>query len=696
MGMKYSKEFKHSIIAKLFPPSDANGLDVAKVIGTLTMIQPESRRLLNRWFSLGLLALLFGVFLIFSVVHLNKPVSFDGGMNLQVAQSLSEGRGYTREYQGLRPFPYEVQTNTPYLVPAAAVFKLFGVGLWQSQVVGLVYTFSLLLLIVAIVGRYCGIRFGLLCALSTLILPGVYDYSMDGYGEIAALFWWLWGTYVLFGTNDLFPPSGRRVFLSGVLLGLAVATKTVLIIGLMGTLAIYGLWLIMRRQWSNDTLRVLIILGGIFFPLLIVEVWRLAALGGIDSYQEWWSLQYGSIAKQAGISTGFNDTEGVIYKLLNHGELLSKQLRIPVWLMSVWLIMPIVLSPLCWLKGAIRKPWLRVWAASLLVVVLYLLWWLLITPTEKAWLRRIVDGLILLQLCWAFMLGWGWQYFSDGSRRLAVPLLLGTILIAGSVLALFSLTFIEKVRFNISQTQTYFYQACKLLNGLPTDAALFGQGWYGAPTLALYSQRSVENIDRVSTYELEQIGTGYLLFDAPAQSVGAFSRIIQRYPVEPLLPENKSFQIYRADFTTVLDPFLGQKIKSEKVLSYIDFTEQNYGLVYGMYSPGSMGLRWVSTDAEILLRYQENSDKLEVRVYHPMAPYVNPKEINIRVHFDGCQIGTLAFNKHTVLSYEIPEECLPKPGKVVRVRMQSDNMVDAKKDSRQLAFIVHAIGFVKP
>ena len=47
------------------------------------------------------------------------PPSFDGAMNLQVAQSLANGEGYRRSYADRIAFPQEVQTNAPYVVPAA-------------------------------------------------------------------------------------------------------------------------------------------------------------------------------------------------------------------------------------------------------------------------------------------------------------------------------------------------------------------------------------------------------------------------------------------------------------------------------------------------------------------------------------------------------------------------------------------------
>jgi len=58
-----------------------------------------------------------------------QQVSFDGAMNLEAARSLVEGHGYRRMYADHEAFSHAVQTRAPYILPAAAVFAAFGVGL---------------------------------------------------------------------------------------------------------------------------------------------------------------------------------------------------------------------------------------------------------------------------------------------------------------------------------------------------------------------------------------------------------------------------------------------------------------------------------------------------------------------------------------------------------------------------------------
>src|SRR5690348_18444146 len=83
------------------------------------------------------------------------PPSFDGAMNLEVARSLSQGEGYRRLYADRQPFPHEIQTNAPYILPAAATFAVLGVGIAQTEFVSIAYLLASMAL-VALLARRSG------------------------------------------------------------------------------------------------------------------------------------------------------------------------------------------------------------------------------------------------------------------------------------------------------------------------------------------------------------------------------------------------------------------------------------------------------------------------------------------------------------------------------------------------------------
>src|SRR5207342_1554288 len=109
------------------------------------------RRLATMAVNAAALALLAAVLVILAVAAFNRPVTFDGAMNLQVSQALADGQGYVRDYDGVRPFPREIQTNVPFVLPSALVFRAFGIGLAQSQAVNFAYLAALAGLIVLLV-----------------------------------------------------------------------------------------------------------------------------------------------------------------------------------------------------------------------------------------------------------------------------------------------------------------------------------------------------------------------------------------------------------------------------------------------------------------------------------------------------------------------------------------------------------------
>ena len=123
--------------------------------------------------------------------------SFDGAMNLQVSWSLAQGEGYRRTYADRPVFPREVQTNAPFTVPAAAVYKMFGMGRAQSQAVSLLYLYALLGIGAYLVGRRFGMLAGSFGALILLATPGLAFEGLKAYGEVPSLVWVLAGLCLL-------------------------------------------------------------------------------------------------------------------------------------------------------------------------------------------------------------------------------------------------------------------------------------------------------------------------------------------------------------------------------------------------------------------------------------------------------------------------------------------------------------------
>ncbi len=107
---------------------------------------------------------------------------------------------------------------------------------------------------------------------------------------------------------------------------------------------------------------------------------------------------------QAGTHDGFRDTSGAGAKVVVHSRLLADNVGLPAPLLVLWI------------GGTLALAWFgRRWLASVpvraallslaLFAAIYLVWWLGFTPTEKAWFRRIFNGVLALEIVLVAVLG---------------------------------------------------------------------------------------------------------------------------------------------------------------------------------------------------------------------------------------------------------------------------------------------------
>ena len=330
-----------------------------------------------------------------------EQVSFDGAMNLEVARSLAEGHGYKRLYADRSGFSHEIQSRAPFIVPAAGVFAAFGVGVWQAQFTNLLYVAALAIVVFVLVRRWTSWRWALLAVAVCLWTPGIREIAMNGYGEVPALVWWLAALAVLCEEDGR--AGHARFFAAGILLGMAVLTKTVLAIGLIAILpAVFAVLASCRSRGKSLILGSAGLLCGLLLPGILYEIAHFLALGDIHKWHAWVREEMHAIHMQAGTEQGFHDTHGLGTKMLVHLRLLADNVGLPLALIPFWLVGPIALAVLT------RRRFPTHARAALLALVLfaaiYFLWWLGFTPTEKAWYRRVFNGVLVLEVVLVAML----------------------------------------------------------------------------------------------------------------------------------------------------------------------------------------------------------------------------------------------------------------------------------------------------
>ena len=618
-------------------------------------------------------------------VWASNPVSFDGGINLQVAQTLADGGGYSRNYQGLRSFPTEVESNAPFLLPATAIFALFGVNLLTAQLTNILYLTLLAAALFFFLGRSMGLGWASFAVFAAIAAPGMMVYGGYGYGELVALFWWLLGTLILF--SGPLPPTPRKLFLGGICLGLSLATKTVLAIGVGSTGLMLCIYLVSAEGLSRKTLQQLLLAAaGFVFPLTAIESWRWLSLGDSANYLEWWRLQFVEIGKQAGVVSGYQDTPGLLAKGAKHFAILSSYLQLDPRLTALWLLFPCLICSLYAFSPRQGLKWLAL--SLLLCAVVYLAWWLFVTPTMKAWPRRIFNGILLINLLWVFACYAGNAVPFFGKRAgvafSAVSVLAACAFFAHGVLHGFWWT-----KPNVTAELT---RAVKVVEQLPGSAPLYGNGWYSTPTLALYSGRTVTDIATVPPAELEKHATAYLVMDAPAIAAKAFDDYLKRFQHRAVLM-GSWFQVHEIDFNSKLDwtkPFRnpGANLKQD-----IDLTAQTYAPSIGLFED-----QWTSMDTELLLAPAKAAE-VRLTVYRPAAAYFYERPLTITAYLEECELGSnvVPQDSVTTLTFKVPASCALDESQPLLLRLISDNVTRGDPwgiDSRQLSYILTRVTLV--
>lgn len=592
--------------------------------------------------------------------------SFDGAMNLQVSWSLAQGEGYRRTYADRPAFPREVQTNTPVTVPAAAVYKVFGMGRAQSQAVSLLYLYALLAVGAALVGRRFGMVAGGIAALILLVTPGLAFEGLKAYGEVPSLVWALAGLCLLpVDSQARWRP--RHMVLAGMCFGLALATKTVIAIcvGAFGLCIVAALLADRREPWPRR-LGLSILLGiGTLLPLLAVEAWRLSSLGGLPAWQAWWLEQWSSISAQTGTQSAPSTIGDYARKGSVHLEALARMHGLTPGFALAWLAMPFPLAAVAlWQSREVRRhlPLL----ALLLAILVYFGWWLLLTPDNKLWHRRILSGGLMLDLAWVHVTA----LLVQEGRRLrsfnwAGPAMAATAVLCGW----FGFT-----RFLPALTgpgaSTDYIRAVEIVSALPPDAAVFGLGWNSAPQISLLARRPFRDFNDFIPTDADREQPAYLVLDGPGLGARSQYPAIETYPAEELMPGAKRAQVYRLDLSRVAAP---GRFDPEIAQSFVSFSDGPYGP-----SGGIQGGNWMGADAFIRLVY-DGSDDIFVRAVVPgNARYRLDAQPVLALDLDGCDLGAqpLQTTGRQSLRVVIPEHCRPDEGAISTLRLMASDVID--------------------
>ncbi len=637
-------------------------------------------------FVLG--AILIWVFSWYASESMYRVPDFDGALNFNVSASLSKGEGYQSFYEQAHFFPIETQTNGPLVIPTALSYKFLGLNPLSSQLCNLIYLFVFLYAVFRLL-ELSGVAKPLMILGLILILqlPGMRDYAMNGYGEIPAFSFALLALIQL--SKRIAGGAQKRTVLAGVLLGLSFLTKTVSLIWSGPIVLVYlACMFFYGDKKIIETLReaIYFALGGLFVVLLW-EIYRAWSLGGISNYEVWWMTQWNEIQSQAGVKAGYGDTEGVLNKLKFHFASFADMVHLSKYLLLLFFV-------LCGL-GAISlvvssKNNVRNFLALALLTIgtMYFVWWLMITPTDMMWLRRIFLGLICLVLLVLVLLG---EEEKKPARWITLGAGLGAIALVLKMAVPHQLLFDRPSVKEQLPALVEFHQA---IAKLPKNALVFGSGWWQNPVAALFSGRQMQNEEAWTRSRFEgSMSKKYFVMDTYAISLGRLmqDRMQWRCDCEPEYIGSAG-HIYSMRNLFDLEGQQTQIIWRQDAASPKPFGD-------GISAHDEGGIRWVNQKAQLELdRPISQFRKLVITGAMPEhLLWTSPEQTSIRVSFraGNCDLGTREL-KRGKFSILLPVQCEQSTQTIEiqsSARIQPEMLVN---DSRPLAWLIFGIqGYLK-
>ncbi|MFA6006399.1 MAG: glycosyltransferase family 39 protein [Candidatus Paceibacterota bacterium] len=224
----------------------------------------------NRYVRVGSIAVVFLFFLFESTHHLteNPPTWMDEGWYGQAAFNIVDvGQLGVRTSPDLVTSGSRITGGYPYLYPAAVVVKILGKNLLSLRVAAVLFLVAFFWTVFFFSYQLAGF----LSALATVVVvssfPSIFGNGKNFLAEIPGLFYLLLFLYAVYRLETRNTSTHRHYVLAGVALGLAVATKPILLPLIPATLLIFFL---RRKTFSKQGMLYALIGFGIAFLLWAV------------------------------------------------------------------------------------------------------------------------------------------------------------------------------------------------------------------------------------------------------------------------------------------------------------------------------------------------------------------------------------------------------------------------------------------
>lgn len=384
----------------------------------------------HRLTSFFLIALFVFYQMLRIVVFVNEygGIEHDGGWALGIARSLAERGTYTsltstvvnphvqtalnrdnqftiQDPQGREYFFVGQTTGPASILPAALIFKLFGVGFWQSRLAPLIFFFLFLVLASAILYFIQGLLGVLIFHLYLFFFPQLYIFlGYELFGEMPSLVY----IFISFSLFVKATQAKRRrwawYFASGILAGLAIHARLATLIVFAGFAVV---WLMLYRQKQATIIQGFMLIAG---ELFIAALWQLTIFIGliqVSDFQAYLNHIWGRFdffyRSVKGITPVAEGLELFLLKAIILSEISYSHL-----LVSLLLALTTAIGGLLLIRHLMMtRPFLADPARRYMLVLLWMGWfiytlWFLNGP-KNAWVRYYWYGLIWMAMLLALI-----------------------------------------------------------------------------------------------------------------------------------------------------------------------------------------------------------------------------------------------------------------------------------------------------
>ena len=602
--------------------------------------------------------------------------SFDGAMNLQVPVSLMDYGTYATLYNGGKLYDISVQTGVPVLAAIYVIFCIFGVGITQALVVNAVY----LVLMLILIDRICKAldmpgAWRFLCIGSLFLLRNVYEYSMGVYGEVPAAVWFLLCVWLLMKWEA--EPKWRWLLLSGLAYGMALLTKTVLLIALPALCIVFLSKIFLEKRYLiRDVLKWG---AACAVPCAIFQTVKFISVGS-SAFRSLTDRLLGGILKQAGVVQGYSDTAGtIIHKFAVHMGILSDY----IGLHEIVLFLVLGLNFVYWLYRTVNRKHAVLFDIVVLVAYSYFGWWLLITPTAKAWERRIFIGVIfmIMVIVWHVyeaVRGCAWK------ERRKLELCICIALLAAVYMR--QVTGMLRVDYGERNAVEEDGQYIRQIAQEEPDAVFCGNGWWQAPLQSFVSGITFYDINDIDGDTLYYVKDKY----ERQEDDGALDALSDILTVEKVYDNRQSgTEIYRVIEKAPYERFTEEEYRGawRRSLSKEEGQEGVRGL--NGYEADS-GNCWAEQEVGILLAPQPGDKELVFQYRIMNLQQINADDMEIGIYINGELVDT-----------ERPQEdgdytaCIDisrfSGMDWIEVRISANGRLDTGGDERELSYLFECI-----